>query len=497
MSIININGMVFYILLIQVIKNSINNKVYRIPFSQHNYEYIFNTRTNYSNIAESIFFNVIYINLSLGEPPQTIPFHLNINSQAFYTTDKYYFIPNKSKTYDSISYNEQSFNYDDLKKGIIFKDYIQLNNNMQNKTKIEFIYGTEIKKNNNLGNIGLLIPDSKTNKKNKYESSFFSALKKSNLIDSYSWTIKFYNNINIIDTIYTYAKEGKYIGEFIIGEEPHKYELDKKVYDETKLIKVNALYDFDGIFWDVFFNDIYMNIKLNNSETKQKIEIYGHRQAEINPDLGFIVGTNEYFSSIHKNFFNKYKNICKEKQINNTLFKYIECEKNSIFNLSSFPDIFFESKSFETIFNLTYEDLFIFDEINNKYIFLIINNRYISRWVFGSIFLRKYQFVFNTDSKTIGYYKSMNYYKNDFIYNNSINKNANINTNINTNEKKENNKKYILYIIIGILFILFSILFIILGIFIQRKCLNYRRKKRVNELEDVDNDMEKNNNLIV
>ena len=121
----------------------------------------------------------------------------------------------------------------------------------------------------------------------------------------------------------------------------------------------------------------------------------------------------------------------------------------------------------------------------------------MSRWVFGSIFLRKYQFVFNTDSKTIGYYKSMNYYKNDFIYNNSINTNTNINTNINTNEKKENNKKYILYIIIGILFILFSILFIILGIFIQRKCLNYRRKKRVNELEDVDNDMEKNNNLIV
>ena len=134
---------------------------------------------------------------------------------------------------------------------------------MQNKTKIEFIYGTEIKKNNILGNIGLLIPDSKTNKKNKYEFSFFSALKKSNLINSYSWTIKFYNNINIIDTIYTYAKEGKSIGEFIIGEEPHKYELDKKVYDETKLIKVNALYDFNGIFWDVFFNDIYMKTKNN------------------------------------------------------------------------------------------------------------------------------------------------------------------------------------------------------------------------------------------
>ena len=126
----------------------------------------------------------------------------------------------------------------------------------------------------------------------------------------------------------------------------------------------------------------------------ENIEINGNHEAELNPDVGFIIGPNEFFSCIYRNFFNKYKNICREKNINNTLFKYIECDKNETFNISSFPDIFFESIWLETTFNLTYKDLFIFDKVNNKYIFLIINNRYISKWVFGTIFFRKYQFVF-------------------------------------------------------------------------------------------------------
>ena len=83
-----------------------------------------------------------------------------------------------------------------------------------------------------------------------------------------------------------------------------------------------------------------------------------------------------------------------------------------------FPDLYFEKKDFETTFNLTYEDLFILDE-NNKYIFLIYNNRFTPTYILGTIFLRKYQLIFNVDSKTIGYYKSMNLYKEDNIdYNN-------------------------------------------------------------------------------
>ena len=119
MSIININGMVFYIFLISIVVSKSNisksniSKIYRIPFAQHNYEYISNKSANYSNIAESIFFNVIYINLFLANPPQKIPFHLNIYSQAFYTIENY-FIRNKSNTYESISYIEKEFDYSDL-----------------------------------------------------------------------------------------------------------------------------------------------------------------------------------------------------------------------------------------------------------------------------------------------------------------------------------------------------------------------------------------------
>ena len=134
------------------------------------------------------------------------------------------------------------------------------------------------------------------------------------------------------------------------------------------------------------------------------------------------------------------------------MFRYIECDKNDNFNISSFPDIYFENKELETIFNLTYEDLFILDETKNKYIFLVFNNRHTNHWVFGNVFLRKYQFTFNVDSKTIGYYKSMNNYPND---NNNDNQNDDNkkdenkdddnkddnNENTNDDKKKDNNKE--------------------------------------------------------
>lgn len=499
MSIIKIDQMVIFIFFISIIVViSTNNKIYRIPFGQHNFEYLYQMQ-NYSTLAEDIFFNVIYINLSIGTPPQKNPFQLDINSQTFFTS-KNYFIPNKSNTYESTSNSEKSFYYGDLHKGFISKDYIYIDNI---KEKIDFIQATEFKKDNNIGNIGLLIP----NKLEKGVYPFFSSLKKAGIIDSYTFTFKYYNDISILDTVYNYGKKGKYIGEFIMGDEPHNYEKNKEIYNESEYLKVTAMNDFNGLFWDIFFNSIYLETKDNGRN--EKIKINGNHNAEINPNIGFIIATNEFFRTINQNFFNQYKDICIEKNINNTNFQYIECNKSDIFNISSFPNIYLKSLAFETIFNLTYKDLFIFDEINNKYIFCIINSRYVSNWILGAIFLRKYQFTFNVDSKTFGYYKSMNDKKNTNFDNNDNNNELNKKENQNDEERNknqdkiiingnnDNKKEYIIYILIGILFIIFSFLFILLGIFIQRKCLNYRRKKRVNELEDEVNDIDKiNNNLI-
>jgi hypothetical protein len=44
------------------------------------------------------------------------------------------------------------------------------------------------------------------------------------------------------------------------------------------------------------------------------------------------------------------------------------------------------------------------------------------------------------------------------------------------------------YIIYGLIFIIFSISLVLLGMFIQRRCFDNQRKKRLNELEEEMND---------
>ena len=497
MSIIKIDEMIFYIFLLLIVVINTNNKIYRIPFGQHNCEYALHTSSNSSNIIENILFNIIYINISIGTPPQKIPFQLNMDSESFFVPFNY-FNPNKSSTYESISKKKLSFYNLDLKNGFISKDYIYIDNI---KEKIDFVYATGFKKNNNIGNIGLLIPYNI----NKEENSFFVSLKKAGIIDSYSFTLKFYDDISLLDMLSNCGKQGKYIGEFIIGDDPHNYETNKEIYNESEFLQVAAMEEYGGIFWDIYFNEAYI---IDDHDIENKIKITGNKKAEINPNIGFIVATNEFFSLINQTFFNKYKNICEEKEINNTSYTYFECDKSDSFDVTSFPNIYLKSFAFETIFNLTYEDLFIFDETNNKYIFCILHNQFVYTWILGSIFLRKYQFVFNIDKKIIGYYKSMNFHKHiinsnynnlknqEFQNQNKNNKSEDTKDKSDNNDNTNNKTEYYIYIFIGLLFLICSFLFVLLGIFIQRKCLNYKRKKRANELEDEVNDLEKNDNLL-
>ena len=493
------------------------------------------------NLAKTLLYNLAYVNLSIGTPSQIIPFQLNINSQSFYVS-KEYFYSNLSSTYELTSNNEISYYINELYKGFNSKDILRINNI---EKKIDFSFGTEIQKENSLGGIGLLIP--KEFKKDCYP--FFTSLKKAGIINSYTFTLKYFSNISIKDLIYNYEKENKIIGEFIIGDEPHNYETNKSIYNESEYIKINALYQLDGLYWDIKFDSIYIQLKDNQIDQSEnhesKIKVVGYNFAEINPDIGFILAPRDYLNSLKKFFFNNYKDICKERTLPNE-FIYFECDKNDSFSMISLPDLYFEHINLETTFNLTYEDLFILDEANNKYIFLVFNRRGVSNWVFGTVFLRKYQLTFNVDSKNFGFYKSINKYSNrnekekenkdntddknnkgedkekdnkdipddnknntnktnedNSNINNEKNKN-NDNKNTNENSKTENknnnsNNQSMMYIIIGILFLVFSVLFIFFGMFIQKKC-NNKRRKRINELEDVDNNeynyIDKNNNFL-
>ena len=155
-------------------------------------------------------------------------------------------------------------------------------------------------------------------------------------------------------------------------------------------------------------------------------------------NFNFIIGSNEYKKLIHQNYFSKLidENICEVEKSNITKYNHINyfintdgdyfmfiCKKEKMQNyIKDFPTLFFSHIKYEYIFELTYNDLF--KEINDYYYFMIIfpninsydyNANEKEEWHLGIPFLRKYQFVFNYDYKSIGFYKFKNFeYQNDY-----------------------------------------------------------------------------------
>jgi hypothetical protein len=375
MALINLYKEIFYIsLLLANFYIYKSNDILKIPIGLFNN----NEQKDTNNFLLDIFFTLNYVNLSIGTPPQTLPFQININSQTFSVSNKY-FNPNNSLSFKNLSNEEIFYVNEDTIYGYNVKDILKINGV---EKEINFIYETKTRKENNLSNIGLLIP--KNIEKGVYP--FFTSLKTSGLINSYTWTFKYFDNISILDILYNYEIEKKPIGEFIIGDEPHNYEKNKSIYNESEYIKTNALQFGGRLYWDFYLDSIYFQLKDDNKNDSTSYIPGNYFFSEINPDIGFFVAPNVFYNYIKNNYFNKYNKICREKFIPKTIFRYIECDKNETFNISYFPDLYFESKEFETIFNLTYEEVFIFDEKNNKYIFLFFNDRFINNFIFDNIF---------------------------------------------------------------------------------------------------------------
>ena len=108
-------------------------------------------------------------------------------------------------------------------------------------------------------------------------------------------------------------------------------------------------------------------------------------------------------------------------------------------------------------FNLDYKDLFY--EKNGKYFFNVIfdkNNKI--QWKLGKPFLKKYVFVYDYDSKTIGFY----------------------------NELLPGGKKSkkILNFFLNILYFIIICICGYIGFFYGKKIYDKVRKKRVNEIDD-------------
>ena len=245
--------------------------------------------------------------------------------------------------------------------------------------------------------------------------NFIQQLKNKKIIDNYNWYIRFNKDKT---------------GELVIGAAPH--EVKPENYNEEDLYTTHARLINDLFFWEIDFSTV--EIFDNNSNKKYSLK---QKNAVLSINDNYIFCPREYYDNITEIFFKPYFNNrrCVKERINklNSISNVIYCyQRNFTENdLKKFPVLLFKSNDLNYIFNLDYNDLFY--KTKNVYIFKVIQGLENIHWKLGKVFLEKYQFVFNYDSKTFGFYQK---FEPENIEGDQI-----IDPNYNPNNKKNENDK--------------------------------------------------------
>ena len=438
--------------------------------------------------------NELYVNLSMGTPKQEFKSVLKMDKYGFliYNDALNY---NLSTSYEEVeedltiswvySYTSvpskdnfylSSFNsYKDL-NNFISKNQPEKMNNITKTNKITFlrIYPKKNESHyfnnmfNNYGIIGLKYNDNP----NFNSPEFILGLKAIKEINSYTFSLKFENNLK------NGFADNNNKGYFIFGEE-----LTDDEQEKNEINYANCEVFKGELAWNLNFDNIYSKINdigKNNDEMKKNfVEFKGEKKiAEIIVNYPYLIGTSEFFKYINETFFNKLieQNICQcinVKKYRN--FYSYSCDSKSKYFIdylnSYFPDLVFEHKLLGINFTLNKNDLFSynnFDNLDTNLYFLIMESTGVSvynNWILGIPFLKKYRLSFNYDKKNIGFY---------------------INDGIDKKIKKKENSGFNFFESIIFKIIVITILIIIifvLGVLFQKK-FQKTRKKKANELDD-------------
>lgn len=331
------------------------------------------------------------------------------------------------------------------------------------------------------GNIGLDLVNEKL--ENTLGTNFVEQLKKKNIVDKYIWTLKYQTPQD---------------GIIIVGNEPHFHDGDSYYWSQYRKIYISPSTNTDHTSWSFSFDTISIEGK---DENNKQMKSLNDKKVELTIDKGVIVGTEEYKKAIDEIFFTYYFNekICFSetvsyknpytKKTNDYIIYY--CNKllfagsNGKWSYSldnpkpfgKFPSIEFFHKTFNYTFTL--DKMSLFEDRGDRIYFMIVfekssNNNQI--WKLGEPFLSKFQFVFDQDQKTLGFYNSNLPRIPNSEYVPEEEKGNGEKTHLNNGGNKA------LYIILIIVLVLaFSAVAYFLG-----KKLNEKRKKKANELSDDD-----------
>ena len=483
--------------IIQIIKV---NSIVVIPF-QLSIPREDNLKKNYTNIDffYDFFLSDIYSSIYIGQNYLKILARISIENNTFYLSEEeckrdsldnaqnYHIVTTTGyKFYESSTYKNISLFNNSLTN---FKNggLISENFSFYNTTKLSCQYTSYDHNLDKILDTKINITDMKViiqeYTKNKicavigmgtpaiiYEGvNFINELKRIKAINDYSFTFKYLTS---------------YGGQLIIGGLPHEYYNNSKLYKSYQYIKINSYSNNNYNYpWFIKFNKIFLENKNNTI-----INMQDNANCILVPNFGFIIGTFEYKKLIYEYFFKSLINegICileKTNNINNISLSFLNNEIFTIFSCdynlykekynSPFPTLKFQQNDFGYIFYLSFSYLFLKIDIFERYYFLVIfpeeKNNLNNNWYLGLPFLRRYQFIFNYDSKTIGF------------YNDKIKDGANKKNDTNNEIDLNNNSNIRLYIEISVIIIL---VLLIIAAFVVGKKMNDKRKKRANELND-------------
>ena len=468
-----------YIFIFIIIVNLNISKSYLIfPIEylpNENYQfYKDNIPGNQEMFFQQIYYKNFITKFNIGTPEKKHIFLIESNKNQFYASSKnppkitqeksekkmdFFDFP-YDELYDedsSASYNENLCkktlqNIDHYNELCTSKDIITFKNENRTFSK-EFPINIVKNHDENIpGIIGLLVNDSNFN----LSRSLITELKSENLIEDYYWFFDF-DEISPLDK--------KLKGRLIIGDLPHVV-FPEKYSIKTFRTKSNFYSPYKKATWRIRLDKIYIdgnaNLNINRAEISLVYEFYN------------VVGSFEFHNIIKKMFMNGlldekkcFKSNFSQNIYTNYNMTFYYCHKSAKDILyKKIPAIKMFSFDLSYIFELTKEEIFY---IKGDYIYLniIFCTKEFNYWIMGQMFTTKYNFVFNTNKKQIGFYQKVN---DNF-------KNENVNNNI--KEKKDGLLIHTLVIV--------AIIFTCVGLFIGRKIFGLKRKIIVNELIEEQN----------
>jgi len=494
LEIIKFNFFLFF-LIINISLITSNQNIVVFPLIKKQNSYLANIN-NITDIMERIFIDLPITELNISS--QKVSIIISPEEYNIYLTSKQHMSEYEDEKkiiegiYQKINYfddkKSENIKYDEtISRSFFynnFKIWQTVIDNLNDDIKLNFVLAKHIQFDEP-GRVGLQIQEKIYT--GFFTPSFLVQLKKAGKINNYTWFI-YYGEKNKNDYL-------------VLGCSPHEFTLPdtgQKIFQDMNLEEdfhnINDQLYIDKRKMEIIFDEIYLTSNISSLE-KDKDELFNetyYKFGFLNTNIGCVIGTYTYRLYLEQNFFKEYLD---NKKCHNMTFKqrmdsvsqsfyYFYCDDSLYQELkNSFRPLVFKKVDLSENFVLNFHDLF--RKINGFLTFLIIfkNDLYSnSKWVLGTPFLRKYQFVYDFGNKQIGYYhdKFRKEIYDDDIYDDGGN-----------NQNGEKNYKFWIYFGYISLIVFLAAMLVILGFLLGKKVYNIR-KKRANELDDDNYDYKEN-----